>query len=240
MMTVEKPLRDIVTENFNSAEIFEKYGLDFCCKGGMSLESACIARGIDFEQVSKELQEVTYDESSQRFFRWDVSFLIDYIINNHHSFVRERVPLLLAHLHKISDVHGSRHPEFLEVESLFQKVSNDLLQHMFKEERILFPAIKMIAQAATSGQAVPPLPFGSIRNPIAMMIADHETAGDELQEIRRLVNDYTPPDDACTTVRVTFEELRDFESDLHRHVFLENSVLFPKASQLEKDVLTRN
>jgi len=234
MTTVDTPLRDIVTENFNSASVLEKYGLDFCCKGNMSLKIACESRDIDPKKIAEEISEVTYEESAQRYFKWELPFLVDYIINNHHSYVRESIPLLFMHLEKIGQVHGERHPEFLEVEKIFHKVAGDLSQHMMKEEGILFPAIKMIANAKFTGKKIPDMLFGSVMGPISMMVAEHEEAGEDMERIRELLNDFTPPEDTCTTVRVTFKELEGFEKDLHKHVFLENSVLFPKAQRLEK------
>jgi regulator of cell morphogenesis and NO signaling len=237
MTIVDTPLRDIVTENFNSASVLEKYGLDFCCKGGMSLKIACQSRDIDPKKIADELSEVTYEESAQRYFKWELPFLADYIVNNHHLYVRELTPLLFMHLDKISRVHGERHPEFLEVEKIFHKVAEDLAQHMMKEEKMLFPAIKMIANAKFTGKKIPAMPFGSVMGPISVMVSEHETAGEGLEKIRELLHDFTPPEDTCTTVKVTFKELEGFEKDLHKHVFLENSVLFPKASRMEKELI---
>ena len=236
MTTVDTLLRDIVTENFNSASVLEKYGLDFCCKGGMSLKVACEAKAINPEKITNELSEVAYEESAQRYFQWELPFLIDYVINNHHSYIREQTPLLFMHLDKISRVHGERHPEFLEVEKIFHKVAEDLAQHMTKEEKMLFPAIKMISDVKSTGKQIPAMPFGSVMGPISVMVSEHEAAGEELEKIRELLHDYTPPQDACTTLKVTFKELEGFEKDLHKHVFLENSVLFPKASRMEKEL----
>ena len=236
MTTVDTPLRDIVTENFNSASVLEKYGLDFCCKGSMSLKVACESRAIDPKKIADELSEVTYEESAQRYFQWELPFLVDYIINNHHSYVREQTPLLFMHLDKISRVHGERHPEFLQVEKIFRKLAEGLDQHMTKEEKMLFPAIKMIAHAKSNGKKIPAMPFGTLMDPISVMISEHETAGEELEEIRELLHYYTPPQDACTTLKVTFKELEGFEKVLHKHVFLENSVLFPKANRMEKEL----
>jgi regulator of cell morphogenesis and NO signaling len=236
MLTAERTLSDLVTENFNSASVFEKYGLDFCCKGGMSLKIACESHAIDPKKIADELSEIIYEESAQRYFKWELSFLADYIINNHHSYVREMTPLLFMHLDKISRVHGKRHPEFLEVEKIFRKVAEELAHHMMKEEKMLFPAIKMIANAKFTGQKIPPMPFGSVMGPISVMVSEHEAAGEGLDKIRELLHDFTPPEDTCTTVKVTFKELEGFEKDLHKHVFLENSVLFPKAIRMEKEL----
>jgi regulator of cell morphogenesis and NO signaling len=236
MMIEEKSLRDIVLDNAATASVLEKYGLDFCCKGGLSLQLACATKAIDSNLVMNELSQVGQDESAQRIHLWDLPFLIDYIINNHHAYVRRQTPVLFIHLDKIARVHAASHPEFKEVEKIFRKVGEDLQHHMVKEERMLFPAIKMLSASRSQRKTLPQMPFGSITAPISMMISEHETAGEELAEIRSLLHDYTPPDDGCTTVRVTYQELADFEKDLHKHVFLENSVLFPKATALEKEV----
>jgi regulator of cell morphogenesis and NO signaling len=146
------------------------------------------------------------------------------------------IPLLFMHLAKISSVHGGRHPEFLEVEKIFHKVAEELAQHMVKEEKMLFPAIKIIANLKFTGKKIPPMPFGTVMGPISVMLSEHEAAGAGMEKIRELLQDYTPPEDTCTTVKVTFKELEGFEKDLHKHVFLENSVLFPKAIRMEKDM----
>ncbi len=235
MLTTERSLRDFVTENFNSASVFEKYGLDFCCKGGVSLEEACKVKGLDSDKVTAELSEVTFEESSQRYFHWELPFLIDYIVNNHHSYVKSQIPLINLHLEKVVRAHGERHPEVKEAEAIFFSSGQALTRHMVKEESVLFPFIKQLAQAHTNGCVPPSSHFGSVSGPIAVMLAEHEDVGNELAHIRELLCDYSPPDDACTTMRLLYQELDAFEQDLHKHVFLENSILFPKAIRMEKE-----
>jgi regulator of cell morphogenesis and NO signaling len=235
MSTTERTLRDIVTENFNTASVLEKYGLDFCCKGGVTLEEACKAKGLNRGKVAAELSEVIYEESSQRYFQWELPFLIDYILNNHHSYVKNQIPLINLHLEKVVSAHGDRHPEVKEVEGIFHEQSQALGNHMMKEEKILFPFIKQLAESHKIGNELPIAQFGSVSAPIAVMLAEHDDVGNALAHIRELLLDYTPPNDACTTMRLLYHELDAFEHDLHKHVFLENAILFPKATRMEKE-----
>jgi regulator of cell morphogenesis and NO signaling len=224
-----RTLRDIVSENFNAAVLFDAYGLDYCCNGGQTLEDACSERGIEPQKVITSLFQLDTDSSSQRYFRWDVSFLIDYILNNHHSFIRDAAPVITTHLEKSVAAHGDNHPELHKVISIFRECSNGLSEHLLKEEQVLFPYIKKLHQYGVAS--------GMIEQPIAVMLQEHETVGSELRQIRELLNDYAVPDDACTTLQLVYKELEAFESDIHKHVFLENAVLFPKAIRLEKDLL---
>jgi regulator of cell morphogenesis and NO signaling len=234
-------LSQIVVNNYKTAAIFEKYNLDFCCRGNKLLQAACEEKGVEKEAVIAELNDLfsKRDESNGRYNEWNPDFLVEYIVNNHHSYVRKITPTLLGHTQKIASVHGERHPETIGVARIFNAVSKDLKHHMMKEEEILFPYIRYMAKALT-GTAKPERPyFSTVENPIKMMEAEHEAAGDELYEIRSLTNNYTPPADACNTYRVCYQELREFEEDLHKHVHLENNILFPKAIVLERGLLSR-
>ena len=235
-------LKDIVTQDFHAAAIFEKYALDFCCRGGKTIDEACGERGIEVASVLDELETIKSksEGSSIPFSDWGVDVLINYIVNTHHAFVSRMIPVLLAHTQKIASVHGARHPEVIKIADHFDTVAGDLQQHMQKEEVVLFPFIKQLAQAKKAGQCRVRPPFGTVRNPIRMMEAEHQAAGDEMSSIRSLSNGYIVPDDACTTYRVTYHELRDFELDLHQHVHLENNILFPKAILFESELLSSN
>ena len=236
MTTASTPLYDIVKENFNTASVLEKYGLDFCCKGAMTLKDACLRKKLDSEKVIRDLSEVQYDDSSQRFFRWDLQFLIDYILNHHHAYVRYQAPLIAIHLDKVISEHGERHPELKEANVVFRIYSKELADHMTKEEKILFPFIKEIAASYAVHGDPPQSYFASIGAPIAIMREEHADVGKELEHIRSLLNNYTPPEDACVAMQLLYKELESFESDLHRHVFLENVILFPKAMTMEREL----
>ena len=228
-------LKTIVTQDFRAAAVFEKYSLDFCCRGGKTIEEACREGGLDPAAVLRELKNLDHAGTGpdSRYAEWPLDFLADYIVNTHHTYVRGAIPVLDAHTRKIVSVHGANHPELVAIAEHFQGVASELTSHMMKEERILFPFIRALALADKKPGTFTMPPFGTIRNPIAMMEAEHQDAGDALSAIRSLSAGYEPPPDACTTYRVTFQELKQFERDLHQHVHLENNILFPKAIAIE-------
>lgn len=232
-------IKEIVTQNYRAASVFEKYALDFCCKGGVTIADACKERNIDPSTVISELQSLNQaaDTSTQRFNQWSPDFLVSYIIENHHAYVREAIPSLIAHTRKVSYVHGERHPEIKKVADIFSIVADEMMSHMHKEERILFPYIVALFNSSKDKTSIPHAPFGSVRNPIAMMEQEHESAGSLMHEIRELTKNYIAPDDACTTYCVTLQGLEEFEHDLHQHVHLENNILFPKAAKLEQELI---
>ncbi len=228
-------IKEIVTQNFQSAAVFEKHSLDFCCRGGKSIEEACREKGVSSEVVYQELGQLDSSATAEtsRFFLWPPEFLIDYIVTNHHTYVASMIPVIGAHTQKVASVHGERHPEVVRIAEIFRSVAEELTRHMQKEELMLFPYIKHLSDVArTNGELRTP-PFGTAQNPIRMMMQEHQQAGDELYEIRGLSGSYTPPEDACTTYRVSYQELQEFERDLHQHVHLENNILFPAAVKLE-------
>jgi regulator of cell morphogenesis and NO signaling len=230
-----KPLKDIVGTDFRAAGVFEKYGLDFCCQGATALGAACEAKGLDTEALARELAQAlaTPDPSQPRYAEWDADVLITHILTTHHVYVRNAIPTIITHVDKVGTVHGANHPEAVTVCDIFHQLANELWNHMGKEENVLFPHIKALAVAKREGTAAPAPHFGTVRNPISMMLTEHDAAGEGCKRIRELTNNYTAPDDACTTYRVLYQELAAFEADLHQHVYLENSILFPKAVELE-------
>ena len=234
-------IRDIVAEDFRAASVFQRHRIDFCCGGNRPLGEACREKGVDEHSVAAELAAVTATPGDvPRFNTWELDFLAHYIVANHHAYVRRAVETIGAHTQKVATVHGERHPETVQIAAHFAAVADDMAQHMAKEERMLFPYIVRLAEASRAGQPPPAAPFGTIANPIRMMEMEHQAAGDLLAAIRELSRDFTPPDDACTTYRVAYKELEEFEGDLHRHVHLENNVLFPKALDLERALAQRD
>jgi len=227
-------LGDIVSANYRAAEIFERHGLDFCCGGRISLGDACRDSDLDPDAVVAELRALDKDDEPIRATRADE--LVAEIIQRHHGYVRTAVPTIQRHLEKVRGAHGERHPELAAIVRHFSIVATDLILHMMKEEQLLFPYIRALASSAEGSAAPPPDVFGTVQNPIRMMEIEHQHAGDEMATIRSLANGYEPPVDACTTYRLVYAELRDFERDLHRHVHLENNVLFPRAVELESEI----
>lgn len=233
----QQTIGEIVAENFRTAAVFQRYDIDFCCRGQRTIDEACADKNIDAGAVRQSIAEVLASgpDAGTKFGDWDLEFLGNYIVKNHHEYVRRMIPVLRIHTQKVASVHGDRHPEVVEVAAHFEAVATELTNHMEREEQMLFPYIASIERARINNMPIPRAPFGSVGNPIARMEQEHRFAGDEMAVIRQLTNNYTPPEDACTTYRVAFKELADFESDLHRHVHLENNILFPKAVALEAD-----
>ena len=235
-VTLDRTIRDIVANDFRTAAIFQRYGLDFCCRGNRTVEQACVEAGIQADAVQRDLEDATALPQvgcTPRFNSWDLPSLITYIVSNHHGFVRAQMPVIQGHADKVARVHGARHPEMVRVAGIFEQVVGEMTGHMMKEEQILFPFITRLAESVEAGAGAPPAPFGTVQNPIRMMELEHESAGDALAEIKQLTNGYRPPEDGCGTFVVLLQELEAFEEDLHRHVHLENNILFPKALRLE-------
>lgn len=234
--TAQTLIRDVVADDFRTAVVFQRHGLDFCCGGGRSIAEASQAKGVDPDVIMGELAALreTPNDGAPAFNTWGLDLLVDYIVDNHHRFVRRLTPALKAYTEKVARVHGANHPETVKIAGLFDKIATDLTMHMQKEENILFPYIKALAEADRTGTPLPVPFFGAIENPIRMMEAEHADAGNDMEQIRTLSNTFTPPAEACTTFRVSYQELQAFECDLHQHVHLENNILFPKAIELER------
>jgi regulator of cell morphogenesis and NO signaling len=227
-------LGEIVTADFRAAGIMERYGLDFCCRGNRTLEQGCRDAGIRSEDLMEQLEALEKAPSDARSFKdMSIPALVDHIVTKHHAYVRDALPVLLAHSAKIAKVHGTRHPELVRVAQLVEQVADEMTSHMMKEEHVLFPYIVALASAAEHGAPPPFAPFGTVANPIHMMEMEHESAGNAMFEIRELTDGYQIPADGCTTYAVCLRELDAFERDLHAHVHLENNILFPKASAVE-------
>lgn len=231
----EPTIGELVAKDFRKAEIFKKYNLDFCCGGKKTVAQACNEKKVDHMAVEKELTNLdsVIVNSSQKFDEWDLGFLVDYILNTHHEYVKKSIPLLLEYTSKVAKVHGSSHPEVIAIARKFNEAADELSGHMCKEEQILFPYIKQLVLAKANKQKKPYTAFGTVRNPINMMEHEHDAVGDIFRAIRGLSNDYTPPEDSCATYKVSFLKLKEFEDDLHQHIHLENNILFPKSIELE-------
>ena len=236
-ITKQITLAEVVREKFRTAAIFESYGLDYCCRGNRSIEEACKEKKLDAEKLISELSMFEYVQvNSNNFDEWKLDKLIDYIVNIHHSYVKNSLPKITEHLQKTHLAHGNNHPELIEIESIFLEVKNELESHMLKEERMLFPYIKNLVKLKRESLDFVMPPFGTVANPISVMEKEHESAGNALYKIGDLSNNYTTPSDACNTYKVLYEELKEFENDLHIHIHLENNILHPKAKVLESEI----
>ncbi|PKP26585.1 MAG: iron-sulfur cluster repair di-iron protein [Bacteroidetes bacterium HGW-Bacteroidetes-2] len=233
-----KTVAEIVAHNIKTAHVFKKHGIDFCCGGGISIQKASEKSGTDLKELVAELLQVENTNSARtNYDQWDLDFLADHIVNVHHKYVEESIPLVLQYAQRVAKVHGHHYSEVIEIKNIFIAIAQELSAHMKKEELILFPFIKKLATAERTENTLTMPHFGTVDNPIAMMESEHETVGDLLKEIAQLSNHYTPPEDACNTFRALYSILDEFEQDLHQHIHLENNILFPKAKQLEKQLV---
>ena len=227
---------EIVAHDFRTAAVFYKHGIDFCCKGQRSIEDVCQKNTLNPTRLSQELNEVMSNKGVESidFKSWPLDLLADYVEKKHHRYVEEKTPTLIQFLNKLCKVHGETHPELFEITELFTGSAQDLAAHMKKEELILFPFIRKMAEAKSQNRDLATPHFGTVENPVEMMKHEHEVEGDRFRKISELTDNYTPPVDACNTYKVTFEMLQEFEQDLHTHIHIENNIMFPRAIAVEK------
>jgi regulator of cell morphogenesis and NO signaling len=224
----------IVAEDYRTAAVFDRHGIDFCCGGKSPLAVVCQEKGIDPAALAREIEAAqnTPADRSQNYAAWTLSFLADYIINPHHTYLRENTAPIAAYAHKIAQVHGAHHPEVVEIAAIFDKVAADMATHLREEEEVFFPAIKRAEANHKAGEAVAAKDLETIKSSLKTLSHEHEAIGDATHQIRHLAQGYAIPDDVCNTFVVTYRKLKEFEDDLHKHVHLENNILFPKALQL--------
>jgi regulator of cell morphogenesis and NO signaling len=220
-------LGDLVAEAPGRAAVFERAGIDYCCHGQRTLADACATAGLDTDAIAAALDDSSGAGAPGH--PTELAPLSEFIEATHHRYLHEELPLLEALAAKVADVHGGRHPELAAVARLVRDLRADLEPHLMKEERILFPAIRALAAGHRD------LPFGSIAGPISVMNADHERDGDVLAALRSATGDYAVPADGCASYHSLYERLAALEADTHRHIHLENNVLFPAALAAGED-----
>ncbi len=217
---VHRSLGDLVAERPSTARVLERHGLDYCCNGHRSLAEASASAGVDPLTIAAELAELA-DDPGDDVDGLGPAELAEHILATHHVYLHEELPLLDALAAKVWGVHGGRHAELERVAALVAEIRAELEPHLAKEEQILFPAIKAMAERQDE------FAFGSVANPIRVMMLEHDRAGDLLRQLRAASEDYRVPDDGCASYRLLYERLETLESDTHRHIHLENNVLFP-------------
>ncbi len=232
----ERTVGEIVSEDYRTAGVFKKYGLDFCCGGKKKLADACERKGLDVNLLLSEIDNLSAKDNDQHNYNeWSPAFLVDYIINNHHHFVRTKLPEIRAYANKVAKVHGKTYPVLNDMLGTFMVLKDEMLSHLDAEERILFPYIKKMAEARKNGTTFEKeQQTGTAAEAIEMMEQEHDEAGNLMAQLEEMSNGFTPPEDACTTFRVYFQNLEAFRDDLHKHVHLENNILFPKALEMEQ------
>jgi regulator of cell morphogenesis and NO signaling len=233
MITPDSTLAELVIARPALAARFDELGLDYCCGGARTLADAADAAGLDLAETLADLDRVPTGADAAPPWR-DPGELVDWIEATHHAYLRDALPRLTALAEKVAGVHGINHPELSEVAALVREIRADLEPHLLKEEQVLFPMVRELVAASTS----PTFHCGTLANPIRVMLAEHDTVGDLLARLRRATADHTVPEDGCGSYRALYAGLADLEADTHRHVHVENNVLFPAVLSIERDLAT--
>jgi len=236
MISSGTTVREVALQVPEATRLFEKLKIDYCCGGNRKLGDACASAGVETAEVLRMLDDVAQPDNGKQaanFQQLPLPELITHIVDKHHVFTKEEMNRLDLLFRKVISVHGENHPELPKAGAAFERLCADLSPHMFKEERVLFPYIVTVARAAAQSAPIPVPPFGTVNNPVRMMMMEHDMAGEILRELRELTSDYTPPADGCISYKTLYQALEAFEKDLHQHIHLENNILFPRAIEME-------
>jgi regulator of cell morphogenesis and NO signaling len=240
MISSGMKVREVALQVPEATRLFEKLKIDYCCGGNRALDDACASAGVETAEVLRMLDEAAQPTADKtpalNFQQFTLPDLITHILDKHHVYTKEEMTRLDLLFKKVISVHGENHPELYKAAESFARLCADLTPHMFKEERVLFPYIVALAGAAAANCEAPVPLFGTVANPVRMMMMEHDAAGDILRELRERTSDYSPPADGCFSYNTLYQALEAFEADLHQHIHLENNVLFPRAIELEEQL----
>jgi regulator of cell morphogenesis and NO signaling len=235
MTAVTQTVREIAQQQPTSIRVFEKFGIEYCCGGGERLIEACAAKAVDVDAVIAALEAAARNENAgvKDWTKDSLANLTQHIMATHHAYCKEELPRLSGMAMKVVKAHGGTNPELALIQAKLAELAEELTDHLAEEEVVVFPTIVKLEAEQVSAGVEPVESRISVRNPLSLLIQEHDHAGVLLAEIRSLSCDFDAPEYACTTYRAFFEGLKEFERDLHRHVHLENNILFPRAIELE-------
>lgn len=229
----------IVAKDFGTTEIFKRYGIDFCCGGRKTVQEICKEKGIDPEIIEKELHQPKQNIKGtyHNYNEWNLDFLVDFIINTHHNYIRKHLPEIQGYAIKVAQVHGGHHPELITINNTIQEAGEDLMEHLESEEKYLFPLVKELVQVTNAGAVKSNPKIQALETFIAKHLEEHDNVGNEFDEIRELSNNFAISEDSCASYKLLYKMLEEFEDDLHIHIALENNILFPKAIEISKSLV---
>lgn len=239
-----KTVREIAVQFPQTTRVFEEFKIDYCCGGERNFGDACqlagVAPGVVGLKIDAELARSDVDGDLDLPERKNASELVDYIVAKHHVFTTNEIARLMSLTEKVCRKHGALHGELMDIQTIFLALAGELAVHMVKEETMLFPYIKTLHSAVSSNLALAEPHFKTVRNPVRRMMSEHDAAGDFLSQMRRLSKNYALPEEACPSFRALYFGFEELEKDLHRHIHLENNVLFPQAVEMEQKVFGEN
>jgi regulator of cell morphogenesis and NO signaling len=231
----------IVSARPSLSRELEQRGFDYCCGGGRTLAEACADNGLDVESVIADLAQVAEDGTAAAWASMDADELVEHLVATHHRYLWDEMPRLSELTAKIASVHGERHPELAAVARCYEAIRADLSPHLLKEERVLFPMIAELATAlrSTGIATAPSFHCGTLRNPISVMLREHDAVGALLGELRVLTNQFAVPADGCASYVACYGGLAELEADTHMHIHKENNLLFPMVVRMEQELAAR-
>lgn len=232
----ENTVGEVVAKDFRLADVFENHEIDFCCNGHKTIADACTELDVNTDELIAALKDTAENSTAPKmdYNSWPLDLLADYIEKTHHRYAESAISKIKPYLEKICQVHGEQHPELHEVNEIFAEAAGEFASHMKKEELMLFPRVRKMVEAQTKGEKFEMR--GSAEGSVEGLMHDHDNEGDRLHRMEALTNNYTVPEDGCNTYELTFSLLKEFDADMHKHIHLENNILFPKALKLEKEL----
>lgn len=240
-ITPQSSPNELVNADYRTAEVFERLGIQFCCGTRLPLETICSDQGLDLASLMEDLRKKTRVAQlppSLPFEKWGIDFLIDYIVNVHHFFIKETFPSLGKELIRFAEEHRKKYPFYSTLYEEFEKLQTEILPHICHEEETIFPYLRQVAHAYERKDSYARLLVKTLRKPLARIINDdHKILIETMYRFRQWTNNYSHPANACTSQRVILSRLQELDNDLAQHVYLENEVLFPKILKMEKELL---
>lgn len=228
---------EIAAKDLRKAEVFKKYGIDFCCGGKRPLKEVCEEKGLSIALLEAELNELEgATVTTLNFADWNPTFLADYIFNQHHKYFYREDPEIKDIMQKVVDHHSNVYPFLTKLRRVYNSLSKELHTHFVKEEQVIFPFIQTLQQVKLTRNKDLLDNIAPLARPLQRMEFDHEEAGETLRTMRKVTNGYVPPQDACNSFNLLYKKLSELEADLHMHIHLENNILFPAAIKLEEEV----
>jgi len=232
----DKTVGEIAASMPDAIRVFEAWKIDYCCGGRTPIAEACANAGKSVDDFVAELERLTTvpDAASRDWNAGTLAAISGDIVTTYHAYTREELETLAPIANKVLSVHGERRPELAEVVALLGELTGDMLPHMLKEEQVLFPYVQQLEQAATTGGPAPTPFFGTVKNPVRMMMLEHDRVGELLAQLRLVTNDYVAPESACFSYRELYRRLAEFELRTHEHIHIENNIFFPRSVTLEE------
>jgi regulator of cell morphogenesis and NO signaling len=233
-----EPIGRIVAKDYRKAEVFNRLGIDYCCAGNKNLREASRDAGLSVEQVISALKnaESVTGSASHDFDKWEPDRLIEYIVSTHHHYIRWNAELIHDQAQKVAELHGENHPELRDLSESIHEFLEKLLNHIEREESLIFPAIRQLIRKKTEPEMEKDFHAASLKKWMSIIQSEHERSDETLRHIRKATYDYLLPPDACNSYDYLFQKLKEFEDNMFKHIHLENNILFPKTEALEQEL----